>query len=682
MSSKNVVRITDNSGALQSIRFDGDIAVPSGQSHDDTVTVQKSGNEYTVTFHCDRHGSSDVARTFNSRSGGKGHAFPGSSHDRTPGKLNFTFKLLLVFKTQRGEGRVSINVGQGHRPGVNDWWLGAPQIDSNRKVLDVPVGEDAAFKLQVPLSGTHDSFTFSAAAIKPHYPIQHVFVLMLENHSFDNIFAMSGIEGIIKATPQDNWNDYQGTRYPVVDGAPVAMPTDPGHEFEDVVEQLAGQGARYPEGGPYPPIDGSGYAANYAKVPHTAAGERGKVMACFDTPRQLPVLQALAEQYLLCDRWYSSMPGPTWPNRFFVHGASANGLDHSPSKLELVDWAALRGFAYPNGSIFDALRSSGIPYRVYQDEHSSFARPHGHIFDGGNITQAAAIRGVSALKVRDVMHLAKDLAGDYEPAYTFIEPNYGNVLLETYRHGSSQHPMDETCGAEGLVKHVYESIRNSSLWPNSLLIITYDEHGGFYDSQPPVTLPSPGDQRPGKPGLSEHGFGFGVSGVRVPTLAISPWLPAAVDSTVYDHASVLATLEALMGLTPLTERDRQAASLVPRLLRAARADCPHTLPAPVPPSAEYLAQAMDSAALAALAARAAEPLPEQGNLPGALAIALKTELELAGDDAVAQAEALQRYRQLSTRGEAHAYLQQVQGQVAALRIERAAHRAGLESDPM
>jgi phospholipase C len=141
------------------------------------------------------------------------------------------------------------------------------------------------------------------------------------------------------------------------------MPTDPGHEFTDVVEQLAGPGATYPPFGKYPQINNSGFASNYATAktegPTPPAADIGDIVKCFDTPSQLPVLQYLASQFVVCDQWFSSLPGPTWPNRFFLHGASSNGLDHSPTKEEMAERESVKGFRYPNGSIFDAMNAAG-----------------------------------------------------------------------------------------------------------------------------------------------------------------------------------------------------------------------------------------------------------------------------------------------------------------------------------
>src|SRR5215813_1582376 len=283
--------------------------------------------------------------------------------------------------------------------------------------------------------------------------IQHVFVLMLENHSFDNMFAMSGIPGIIHATTA-NSNVWNKTVYNVQNGAPDSMPTDPGHEFADVLEQLAGVGASYPSGGPYPPIHNNGFAANYAtsttEGPAPAPAQVGDIMACFTTKTQLPVLYQLATDFAVCDQWFSSIPGPTWPNRFFVHGASSNGLDHSPSASDIAWWTTLHGFTYPNGSIYDSLNRKRIKWRLYQDHNGP---------DLGSIPQVGSLKGVFVSEVHDVAHLASDLKGKYPYAYTFIEPNYGDIVDNTYEEGSSQHPMDGVSRGENLIADVYEAIR-------------------------------------------------------------------------------------------------------------------------------------------------------------------------------------------------------------------------------
>ena len=112
-------------------------------------------------------------------------------------------------------------------------------------------------------------------------------------------------------------------------------------------------------------------------------------------------------------------------------------------------------------------------------------------------------------------HFSDDLTLPYSPAYTFIEPHYGDAESGNYWGGSSQHPQDNTYGGEALVNAVYEHLRASPLWYTSLLIVTYDEHGGFYDSLMPLIATAPGD---GGTAYNEHGFNFKQYGVRVSDL--------------------------------------------------------------------------------------------------------------------------------------------------------------------
>lgn len=406
------------------------------------------------------------------------------------------------------------------------------------------------------------------AAALPVTPIQHLFVLMLENRSFDHLFGCSGIPGIVAATAQHT-NAYNGAVYAFGGGAPDPMPTDPGHEFTDVVEQLCGTGVKLAPGQAYPPIDNSGFVANYATTRTEGAppqpADAGTIMLGVDTPRQTPALYRLATAFVLCDGWHASLPGPTWPNRYFVHGASSAGLDHSPTSAEMAAWEGVDGFSYPNGSIFDALGKGH--YRLYQDDAGDLS---------GRIPQVASIKGISFFDVDDLSHFEADLAAGYTARYTFIEPSYGDVAHETYENGSSQHPMDSLAAGDQLAARVYNAIRNSPLWQSSMLVILYDEHGGFYDSVRPGSAIAPNDGATST--LNANGFLFDVYGVRVPAIVVSPWVAQGqVDHTVYDHSSIPATIERLFGLAPLTARDGAARDLLPLVTQTCRVDCPERI---------------------------------------------------------------------------------------------------------
>jgi phospholipase C len=362
-------------------------------------------------------------------------------------------------------------------------------------------------------------------------------------------------------------------------------------------------------------------------------------MKCMSTA-QVPVLTALAKESAVCDHWHASMPGPTWPNRFFAHAASSGGLDDSPSNADMFAWETVHGFEFKNGTVFDALAAkSPTPWRIYA---------------GGNFPNVAALKGVHEPEILPFNDFARDVANpNYPWLYTFIEPNYGDILNGTYEGGTSQHPLDGVAHGEALIKTVYEAIRKSTHWNTSLLIITWDEHGGFYDHVEPPPAVAPGDAGPGST-YNKRGFTFERLGVRVPAVVISPWIPKnRIDHQTYDHPSIPATLQALFAIPALTNRDAAAHDVTSLLsLPAPRSDTPASLPDPVFPAAPPVAQA----------------LPPNGpvdsrSLPSFLHLAMRREVALS--DPTAQPAIIARVQAIRTRGEAAQYIQQVQAKLRA-----------------
>jgi phospholipase C len=346
---------------------------------------------------------------------------------------------------------------------------------------------------------------------------------------------------------------------------------DPGHEFEDAVEQLCGPGVEH-HGGPYPqPITNSGFVQNYVDT-GSVAPER--IMRCY-TPEQLPVLNALAREFAVCDRWFSSLPGPTFPNRFFALAASSGGLDGSPSKLDIVTAATVEGYRFANGNIFDLLDQHCIEWRIFEGDEF----PAAFLLSGMNLN---ALQG----RFDDFEEFESELgASSFGPKFVFIEPKYGTHDFAAtgpgdFTCGNSMHPLDDVTRGERLVKSVYEAIRNSPHWEKSLLVVTFDEHGGFYDHVLPGPAVPPGD--PVTESYVQHDFEFDQLGIRVPTVVVSPFIRRGViDHTEYDHTSILATVQRLFGLKSLTNRDQAANDLLHLLsLEAPRADAPASLPEP------------------------------------------------------------------------------------------------------
>src|SRR5262249_49950045 len=153
--------------------------------------------------------------------------------------------------------------------------------------------------------------------------------------------------------------------------------------------------------------------------------------------------------------WFSSMPGSTWPNRFFVCATSCGGLDHSPTFLEMLKWETISGFKFEHESIFN----QNVLWRIYAD---------------GDLCFAQALKGIQFTDVSSYSDFADDVnAANYQVQFTYIEPNYGNVTSD-FSGGTSQHPKDSVNSGESLIKSTYEALRRSPIWNNSMLIITWD----------------------------------------------------------------------------------------------------------------------------------------------------------------------------------------------------------------
>jgi phospholipase C len=406
--------------------------------------------------------------------------------------------------------------------------------------------------------------------------IEHFFVLMLENRSFDHLFGFSPIKGPDAVTGelttidgvdrahQQNADSSTGKVYAVHEPAEFSLKDldiDPGHEFGDVAEQLVGPN--------------QGFVNNHTNQPVKAA-DPGRVMDCFSSA-QLPVLNQLASEFVICDRWFSALPGPTWPNRFFMMAATSGGLTKSPTAGDIIKATAFEGYSFEHGNIFDALDRKAIPWRI---------------IEGDLFPISFALKGMNsnASKGRfiDIGNLAATLQDPaFNEKFIFIEPQYGTHKFDAtgpgdYSGGNSMHPLDDIRKGEQLIKEVYDTIRSvAAVWEKSVLLITFDEHGGFYDHLTPPAATPPSDT-PVNVASGQEPFGFDKLGVRVPALVVSPWVgKGLIDHTVYDHTSALATLERLFGVPSLTKRDAKAQDFRHLFsLDQPRTDAPVTLVSP------------------------------------------------------------------------------------------------------
>jgi phospholipase C len=223
---------------------------------------------------------------------------------------------------------------------------------------------------------------------------------------------------------------------------------------------------------------------------------------------------------------------------------------------------------------------------------------------------------------------------------------------------------------EALIKATYEAIRNSAVWPKSILIVTWDEPGGFFDHAIPPEATAPGDTGTGAK-YNQFGFTFERYGPRVPAIVVSPLIPKnVIDHRVYDHASIPATLESLFGLKPLTARDAKANLLESLVtLKVARNDTPETLPAPADSGIAARPLQAPAPQIAATSVSRPDDSVDGGNLPAVIHSAMQQDLAATPDQ---RDSITARVASIQTRADAKEYLTEVQEKTRALRTDSAA----------
>jgi phospholipase C len=317
-------------------------------------------------------------------------------------------------------------------------------------------------------------------------------------------------------------------------------------------------------------------------VPTLPAVQPKDIMGMY-TPEALPILSGLAKGYAVCDHWYCSVPSETLPNRAFTHMATSMGFLYDEQKS--YDAKSIFKHLADNNLTWGIFGNNGAPYSISFCQDIVSPYPSGCLTGSFEDFQTA-------------------LTSKTLPNYTFLEPIWASK-------GNSQHPNYNVALGEEFLQEIYDSLRTSDYWEDTLLIITYDEHGGCYDHiTPPENAVSP----PAK--SVAFGFDFTRFGVRVPTVLISPWIEAGTvyrtsGTTPLDHTSILATIEKCFGLTPLTARDAAAPDVLDvQTLSTPRTDNPiEGVVAPtanpsvvIPPHASQI-QKMHAGALAEKATR-------------------------------------------------------------------------------
>lgn len=398
-------------------------------------------------------------------------------------------------------------------------------------------------------------------------PIDCVVVLMQENRAFDHLFGRwPGASGIGSGSYANRPHPSLPARIgnlAISAGQPaqftVAQGQGPGHSLDDVNVQLYTSRIVAP-GTALKPIDDRGFVQDYLRTLATdgvsgAAADPSAVMQTFN-PGELPALSALASNFVLCDQWFAEVPGPTMPNRLYMHAATSAGWARN-------EWSVALGSV----TIYEQLQRNQRTWAVYfsdQNEVAQYSRIN---------TQRNSFRLYESA-------FAADASAGKLPNYCFIIPRFAGSAADG--PVTSMHPPQDVRPGDQLVAEVYAALRGGPQWPRCLYIVTFDEHGGYFDHTDPPTAVNPdgiNSPAPGDTASFAPSFSFNRLGVRVPTLLVSPYVPKGlVYSKPLQHTSVLATVRKLFGISgALTRRDAAAASFEDLFLSTARSDTPASL---------------------------------------------------------------------------------------------------------
>jgi phospholipase C len=429
--------------------------------------------------------------------------------------------------------------------------------------------------------------------------IEHVVVLMMENHSYDNFFGMLG-RGFGQRPRGDGFTL-------AIDGLP-----DANNPLADGKLQRAFRMPRTCQFGGVPSQEwaashnayDNGRMDGFVRTPVSAGSSQvvGPVAMGYWTAEDLPFTYALAGCFPIGDRWFSSLLGQTDPNRRFLIAGTSSGMTDDIGGDPVGD--AGLGVPAAAGTIFNTFTENGISWADYAANSTTGATLNLYPANDG---------GYQKTNVRTDAQFFADARAGALPQFSLIDPDFGTQ--------SQENPQNIAVG-EAFLAEVVRAIGEGPGWLRTILIVTYDEHGGYYDHVPPPPALPPDDIPPQVlPGESTYD-GFARYGFRVPSIVVSPYAKRNyVSHVLYDHTSVLAFVERKWNLPALTQRDANANDLtdfldlaamkagrptfseLPPLPAAgdtpARLACsksgPGTVPVPLPPARLLIRSAMPAA---------------------------------------------------------------------------------------
>jgi phospholipase C len=331
--------------------------------------------------------------------------------------------------------------------------------------------------------------------------LDHVVVVCMENRSYDHYLGwLPGGDGRQAGL---TYRDDKGHAHPthhLLDRSGCGF-NDPDHSFEGGRLQLGG-----------------GRLDGFRK------GDNDDFALGYYTEKDLPFYGPLLKHAATYDRYFSSILGPTYPNRFYTHAAATDRISNTSTVSSLP-------------TIWDRLADKGISRRYYFSD-----------------VPFLALWGQKYLDIASpVERFFADAAAGQLPAYSYLDPSF---IGEGQGGSNDDHPHADIHRGQAFVSAVARAVTSSPQWSRTALVITYDEWGGFFDHVKPPRLPD--DHDTGPHGKDDHA----QAGFRVPCIVLSPFArPGHVGHAQYDHSSILKAVEWRHGLSPLTKRDRGARNL-------------------------------------------------------------------------------------------------------------------------
>ena len=351
------------------------------------------------------------------------------------------------------------------------------------------------------LTGSESSRATGALPPPSQSQIDHIVVVTMENRSFDHFLGW--LPGADSRQPGLTYLDKNGVTHPTMELAPdyTGCPhPDPDHSYTQ--SRVA-----YDNGA----MDG-----------FLRAGSNDTYAIGYYGEGELPFLTALAQNYAVCDGYFASILGPTFPNRLFLWAAQTDRLDDSVSLTNLP-------------TIFDRLAAKGVSHRYFFN-NLPFLAMWGlkYIFSTGSLAEFLQRAGAGTL-----------------PAVSFVDPIF--TVLDDGT-GNDDHPHADIRNGDAFLATIFQAVTSGRAWQHTVLIINFDEWGGFFEHVPPPRAAAPNSVD------SDLVNGKALLGFRVPTIVVSPFTrntsgTPLVNHTVFDHTSVLQLIEWRWGLEPLTARD-------------------------------------------------------------------------------------------------------------------------------